>query len=258
MRGMKKKLSKRPMIGTFVKTVSPEIVEMIGLAGFDFIIIDTEHSPLSFSDVRNITAIAQARGLKVIIRPAEISRSKIQYSLDIGSDGIQIPQIYDEKDVEKIISYCKYLPVGTRGITLSHRAANYGYINKKDYVDNANNNLLINVHIETKESLENINRIASIEGVDLLFLGPADLSNSLNTNNDILSGELNEAFKTIKNSADSHGKMVGTLINSEEELEFCLENNVKFIVWTTDLSMLKKELDHVIKKVDEKMKNWED
>lgn len=254
MIGMKNDLKNKPMIGTFVKTVSPEIVEMIALAGFDFIIIDAEHSPFSFENIRNLTAIAQGAGLKVVVRPAEISRSQIQYSLDIGSDGIQIPQIYNEKDVDEIMSYCKYSPLGTRGITLSHRAANYGYTNKEEYIENANNNLLINIHIETRESLENIEEIAKKDGVDLLFLGPADLSHSLNTKNDLLSGKLNDSFNIIKEAADKYGKMVGTLINSEEQLEFCIEKNVNFIVWTTDLSMLKKEMDSVVKMVNQKLK----
>ncbi|MDF3000191.1 MAG: 2,4-dihydroxyhept-2-ene,7-dioic acid aldolase, partial [Bacillota bacterium] len=98
-------------------------------------------------------------------------------------------------------------------------------------------------------ALERVDRIAATDGVDLLFLGPADLSYSLGCDSDIVNGGLSEAFLTIKNAAQSHGKMMGTLINSEEKLKFCLENDVRFIVWDTDLNMLKNQMMQVLKMI---------
>ncbi|MBR0596551.1 HpcH/HpaI aldolase family protein [Sinanaerobacter chloroacetimidivorans] len=246
MVGMKALIRERPLFGTFVKTTSPEIVEMIALAGFDFILIDTEHSPFTYGQVKMLTSIAQGMGMKVVVRPPDFSRSNLQYSLDLGADGVQAPQLYDEEDAKTIVSLCKYQPIGTRGITFSHRASQYGFCDSKAYVDAANHNVMINVHIETREALERVNQIAAIEGVDLLFLGPADLSYSLGCDSDIIAGGLKDAFLSIKNAAQKHGKMVGTLINSEEKLKFCLDHDVRFIVWETDLSMLKKQLESVV------------
>lgn len=249
MIGMKKLIQEKPLFGTFVKTTSPEIVEMIALAGFDFILVDTEHSPFTFGQVKSLAAIAQGMGMKVVVRPPDFTRSSLQYSLDLGSDGIQAPQLYDEKDAAQIVSLCKYQPIGSRGITFSHRASQYGFCDQKEYVDAANHDVLINVHIETKEALERVDRIAATDGVDLLFLGPADLSYSLGCDSDIVHGGLSEAFLTIKNAAHRHGKMMGTLINSEEKLKFCLDNDVRFIVWDTDLNMLKNQMMQVVKMI---------
>ena len=246
MIGMKKLIQQRPIFGTFIKTASPEIVELVALAGFDFILIDMEHSPFTFGQVKILTAIAQGMGMKVVVRPPDFTRSSLQYSLDLGSDGIQAPQLYDENDARKIVSLCKYQPVGTRGITFSHRASQYGFCDGKAYVEAANNDVLINVHIETKEALECVDKIAAIDGVDLLFLGPADLSYSLGCDSDIIKGGLRDAFFSIKETAKKQGRLMGTLINNEEKLKFCLDNEVKFIVWETDLNMLKKQLETVM------------
>ena len=209
MIGMKKLIQEKPLFGTFVKTISPEIVEMIALAGFDFILIDTEHSPFTYGQVKILTALAQGMGMKVIVRPPDFSRSSIQYSLDLGSDGIQVPQIYDEDDAEKIVSLCKYQPLGTRGITFTHRASQYGFCDKEEYVNAANHDVLINVHIETKEALEKADQIAATDGVDLLFLGPADLSYSLQTDSDIINGGTKGCLFIDKKSSGASWKNDG-------------------------------------------------
>lgn len=254
MIGMKSQLQEKTQFGIFVKLPSVEVVELVARSGFDFIILDMEHAPYTFKDVQVLTAVAQGLGLKVVIRTCDFMKNSIQYALDLGADGLQIPQINTKADVEEIVKKSKYTPLGERGVVLSSRSSRYGFIEEKEYIKQSNENILINVHIETKESLKNIEEIANTDGIDLLFLGPTDLSYSLGVDPNFVDGGLREAFDKIKDTVERAQKQMGILVSNDKQLEFALENNVKYIVWGTDTGLLKKQLSNVISTIKESQK----
>jgi len=245
----REKLEMAPQIGTFVKIASTDIIEIIAMSGFDFVVIDMEHSPLSLTDVKNLCLTAQSAGLKVLVRPYENSRSLILRILDLGVDGIQVPMIHDKEAATYIVNRCMYPPEGERGFALSHRAGKFGFVQTAEYIRKCNDDIFISVQIESKTAMENIYDISKISRLDMLFMGPADLSTSLGVSNDFISGGLAESFKNIIDAARTNNKLVGTHVNNTEKLKYCLNKGLNFILWDYDLGMFKKQTESDIKTI---------
>jgi 4-hydroxy-2-oxoheptanedioate aldolase len=118
-------------IGTFVMCNSPDVVEVIALSGADFIVIDTEHGPLTVESTQHLIRAAELRGITPITRVTDSSETTILRSLDVGAHGIQVPQVNDRETAEKIVKYAKYFPSGSRGVAFP-RAADYGITNTSE------------------------------------------------------------------------------------------------------------------------------
>ena len=164
------------LIGTIVTLESPEIVEALCHIGFDWLFIETEHSPLLPHAVQQI--IQMAADTPCVVRLSRSDEISIKRALDAGAAGIIVPQVNSAAHARLVVSYAKYAPMGTRGIGLS-RASKYG-LNFDDYVANANENTAVIVQAEHIDAVENIDEICDVEGVDAVFIGPYDLSASLN------------------------------------------------------------------------------
>jgi len=180
---VKEKLSQnRTVLGTFVWSAADAVVESLGYAGLDFVVIDFEHSPVDTEKAVNLIRIAQSKNLTAFVRVKDVNRSSIVEMLDAGADGLIIPSLRTVDEVREIIEHGKYDPVGKRGFALGRRAG-YGFepfaANLEHYfaVNNAETMLL--PMCETKEFLEQIEEIVDLEGVDGIFVGPFDLSVAL-------------------------------------------------------------------------------
>lgn len=250
MIGLNKGLSDGACKGIFIKIPSVEIVELVAYSGYDYIVIDCEHAPLTMKDVNSMVIAAQGLGLKAIVRVCDFNKTNIQQALDIGADGVQVPQIYTVADAKEVVRLSRYVPMGQRGAVLSSRSSQYGNCNKEEYFKNANDNVSLVVHIETEEALRNVDEIAKVEGIDVLFLGPFDLSTSLQTDGNFVSGGLKAPFERIRDAVFKNGKEMGILVSSDEELEYALKNGVKYIIRGTDLGLLKVQLVNNSKAMD--------
>lgn len=233
--------------GTFVKTRSPELIEILGLAGFDFIIIDMEHTTLSFHHVEQIVRVADLHGMHSIVRIRGNIGTYIGQALDLGATGIQVPQIDSAEDAASIVRHAKYPPVGMRGTTLAHRAANYGFSNLKNYMEMANANSTIVTHIETVAAYQNVEHICQIEGLDVVFIGPMDLSISLGTDMNYVNGQLLEPVEKILGLCYKYGKIPGIVVNREEEYQYALQHRIPYVVWGSDVGLFK---DAAVKAMD--------
>lgn len=163
-------------IGMIVTLESPEVVEALCHIGFDWLFIDTEHAPLLPHSVQHI--IQTAGETPCVVRLSRSDEISIKRALDAGAAGIIVPQVNSAAHARLIVSYAKYAPMGSRGIGLN-RASMYG-LNFDDYVAQANENTAIIVLAEHIDAVENIEDICDVEGVDAVFIGPYDLSASLN------------------------------------------------------------------------------
>ncbi|NGQ93975.1 hypothetical protein G3578_02155 [Brevibacillus sp. SYP-B805] len=243
---MKKRLE-TPQLGTFVKINSPEIIEMLGMAGFDFIIIDMEHTALQFSQVEQMVRVAELHGMNSIVRIPEASRSAILRALDMGSAGIQVPQISGADDVRDVVDKAKYPPQGSRGVTYAHRAARFGFT-PGNYLREANERSTIVIHIETASAFEQVEEICQVAGLDVVFIGPVDLSISLGTNADFINGELAGPVRHILDVCRRHGKKTGIAVSNEEQYRFAVQHQIPYIVWSSDVAMFKQSAEEVVKK----------
>jgi len=200
-------------LGTFVLCNAPDLVEIIGLSGFDFVVIDNEHSPLGHESSQHLIRAAELRGLTPIVRIPNSLESTILHTLDIGAHGIQVPQVNDAETAKAIISRSKYHPLGKRGVAFP-RSADYGQTDIAKYFDSANSETMVVVHCENQTCLENLDAICQIPGIDVVFFGPYDMSQSMGITGQVTHPRIQEAAEKLVAAAKKHGKVAGIFAGS--------------------------------------------
>lgn len=204
-------LQGKAAFGVSVMIPSVQIVEMVGKLGFDWVLIDCEHGAISLETVELMAIAAQAGGLIPVVRPPKNDPETILQYMDRGVMGIQAPHVSTAEEARAVVSAVKYHPLGARSLAVGTRSANYGFgITLGEYTQQANAEILVCVQIEDKEALNRINAIAGVEGIDVLFIGPSDLSQSLgqpgNAEHPVVQKAMREAFAAVVSS----GKAAGT------------------------------------------------
>ena len=214
---MKEKiLAGKAVLGISIMIPSVQLVEMAGKLGYDWVLIDCEHGSISLETVECMAMAAEASNITPIIRPQKNDPELIGQYMDRGVMGIQTPHVSSAAEAQEIINAVKYYPVGSRSLAMGTRSANYGFgITLTDYSQRANQDLLVCVQIEDKDAVDNIDSIAKVEGIDVLFIGPSDLSQSLGHPGDVghpvVKKVIDDAFSKIIES----GKIAGTAGNLE-------------------------------------------
>lgn len=229
-------------VGAFVVSGAPSIVEVLGIAGFDFLIFDCEHSPNDFLAVEHMIRASEVVGTTPMLRIPEISRTNILKALDIGIQGILVPMVNTAEQAREVVALAKYppfFPEGKRGVAL-RRAARYGAVNPIDYFQQANSEIFIAVQCETKEAVSNLDEILKVEGIDMVFIGPTDLSQSLGYPWNPSHQEVQKVIKHIIESTKEAGVISGIFAPALEDIKRYLEWGAEVIVCGADLSFLSK------------------
>jgi 4-hydroxy-2-oxoheptanedioate aldolase len=197
-------------VGLFSISPFPAMVEIAGLAGFDFCILDMEHGALEASTAEDLCRAADSAGLPPIVRVSKNDGPQMQRALDIGSGGVQVPQVETGADAEAVVRQGKYAPLGARGLSYYTRAAAFGTAGKVGTLDRLNEEQMIVIHVEGVRGIENLDDITCVPGIDVVFLGPNDLSQSLGIPGEVDSprviGLMEDACARIR----AAGKYVGT------------------------------------------------
>lgn len=222
--------------GVFMKTGDPMFVEAASLGGFDFVILDTEHGPVSIENQQNNIRAAEARGAVPIIRLKASGENTIGKALDIGAYGIQVPQINSAADAEKIVKFAKFYPYGMRGVCRFVRAADYSAMDRYEYFENSKNILII-LQLEGVKAIENLDEILEVEGVDILFIGPYDLSQSLGIPGQVNNPLVVEEMKKIVERARKKNKVIGTFVDTPEDLIMWRNLGVKYLSYSVDVGI---------------------
>jgi len=169
-------LNGQASLGFYISIVDPSIIEMAKFAGFDFVRIDCEHALFDKAAVANMIRTATNIGMPVYVRVSSLE--DITAFLDFGATGIIVPGISCKDDALKAISLAKYAPLGLRGMSTCARSLKYGNITQKDYLRTANERTKLIVQLETKEAMDNIDEILSLDGIDMVATGKNDLAQS--------------------------------------------------------------------------------
>lgn len=206
---LKEKLAqaKQPL-GTFVGTASPAVVECLGCAGLDFVILDNEHSPVEAETTAAMVRAAELQNVTPLARVREISRPAILKLLDVGVQGLIIPDVRGTEDVRRVVDYAKYAPVGRRGFCPS-RKDGWGtdpQCGVLDTMAHFNQETLVIPQCETAEALSDIETIAAMDGVDGIFIGPFDLSISMGMPGDFENPQFRAALARILSACRAAGK----------------------------------------------------
>jgi 4-hydroxy-2-oxoheptanedioate aldolase len=228
-------------IGLWSSLCSPLVAEIIGGAGFDWILIDTEHSPNELPDV-----VAQLQALATspstaIVRPAWNDPVLIKRLLDGGAQSLLLPFVQNEAEAKAAVAATRYPPHGIRGITTSGRAGGFGRI--KDYLKRAQGEICVLVQVETREALDQLEAIAGVDGVDGVFIGPADLSASLGHLGDQAHPEVQAALKDAVERLKKLGKPAGILTGIEEQARRYIEWGYTFVAVGADLGLLARNAE---------------
>lgn len=202
-------------IGTFITCNAPDLVEITALAGMDFAIIDTEHGPMSAESTQHLIRAAEFRGMTPIVRIPNRMESTILHVLDVGAHGIQVPQVNDAETARQLVENSKYKPVGSRGIAFP-RSADYGITNLSEYFDHANSQNMIIAHCENKVGLENLEEICQIPEIDVIFLGPYDMSQSLGVTGQVTHELVENAAKRVIEITKKYNKVAGIFVGNGE------------------------------------------
>lgn len=247
-RSVKDKLKNHEIVfGTFYKLNSPIATEMLGWAGFDFIVIDCEHSPIGYESAENITRTAENVGLSTIVRVPSASEEHIFHALDSGAVGVQIPNLTSVEQFRESVSACKYFPAGTRGLSRGTRNAMFGLWNEaeKPYVQAANDKSLVVVHIENKEMAERVEEICQIPEIDVVFVGPADMSQSLGIPGKSKDPRVVEIALHVIETAEKYGK-AGGIAAGKDNMDMYIQHGARYIMYSSDAALLAGALKNTV------------
>ena len=232
---LKRKLAAGEVVlGPFFTLNCPDLVEIAALAGFDFCIIDTEHGPGNPESIQHMLRAAELRGMAPIVRVTDPSLTTILRTLDVGAAGIQVPQVNSRSAAEDVVRSAKYFPLGERGACLT-RSSRYGFVSGvAEYFNEANEETLVIVHCENKRGLECLGDIASLSGVDVIFVGPYDLSQSFGVPGQIYAPVMVDAVARALAAAKEAGKPAGIFVGSVEEAKARIDQGFTYISFSTD------------------------
>ncbi len=225
-------------IGTFVKLSDGAIPELLALAGFDFFVLDTEHVAVDREQLTHIVRSADAAGITPIVRVRQNNQVEILQNLDLGYAGVQVPNVDSAQEAAELVTYVKYTPLGVRGLSPSVRACGYGTCGVQDYIDSANAQTMVISHCETKECVADIDNVLKVEGIDVIFIGPMDLSQSYGVPGKPGTPEVQAAIDAVTAKTLAAGKAVGTVAGNAQAAKALIAKGVQYILLSSDQAMM--------------------
>jgi 2-dehydro-3-deoxyglucarate aldolase/4-hydroxy-2-oxoheptanedioate aldolase len=221
-----------PAIGTLITIGAPEVAEMLSMCGYDWLFIDMEHGALSIGQVQHIVQVIR-NGCSAIVRVPTNDEAWIKRALDTGCDGIIIPHVNTAEEARRAVAASKYPPLGARSAGVG-RAHDYG-MNFSDYVAIANEQIALIVQAEHIDAVNNLDDILAVEGIDAIFIGPYDLSGSMNRLGEVTSEPVQAAINTIKQTCTAHNMPFGIFVMQAEAAR---QEQCNFVAVGTDAIMM--------------------
>ena len=235
---LKKKIKDgKTVIGTWNMIPSPTIVEIIGLSGFDFVIIDAEHGPVGMESAENLVRACEVAQTSAIIRVPSNEPHLILRALDIGACGIQVPHVSTKSEAESVVESSRYHPMGKRGFSPFTRAAKYG-ADPESYIKKSNEETMVILNVEGVDGLKNLREIASVKGIDVIFLGPYDLSQSFGKPGQVNDPEVINALKNSAKLIKDKGLCCGSFAKDAKYLETLVDCGMQYITYGVDSAII--------------------
>lgn len=235
----------KPVFGPFMKSLDPAFIEVAGYSGFDFVILDMEHGPAGFSELQNLIRAALLSNVIPIVRTSDSSEVSIAKPLDLGALGVQIPQVTSGAMAEACVKAARFFPEGERGVCRFVRAAKYSSMPREDYFRKANEILVI-IQLEGKEAILDLDNILKVEGIDIIFIGPYDLSQSLGLPGQIGHPLVLETMNKIVTKARTSGKVVGTFTDSLQSAIMWKKAGVQYVSYSVDVGIFTTACSQIV------------
>jgi 4-hydroxy-2-oxoheptanedioate aldolase len=235
---LRKKLKEgKACFGTFIR-LGPAAVEIMGHAGWDFVVIDMEHGVFDFNQVEHMIRAARCAGITSLVRVPDPTPSYIMRVVDAGAEGVQIPQVETAAMARLVSQAARYFPEGKRGLCSFVRAAAYSAIPPDEHMTTSNDQVLTVVHIEGEAAASQIRDIVEIPGIDVIFLGPWDLSQSLGVPGKTKDPRVIEVMERVIEACKGRGVILGTFVREVEDARRWVEMGIQYMMLSTDAGLL--------------------
>ena len=216
----------------------PETARILAAAGFDYAYIDTEHGNFGIESVQDIARAAADSGLVPIVRVADLQYSLVARSLDNGAMGIIFPRVESRELLEGSVSWCRFPPEGIRGFGLTPGHVNYEQASIQEIARHMNDNILVVLQIETALAVERRDELLSVPGVDVVMIGPVDLSISLGVPGDFFNPKMEEAIELVRQSAEANGVVPGIQTRPLDLATHWRDRGMRFVGCGAETGML--------------------
>jgi 2-dehydro-3-deoxyglucarate aldolase/4-hydroxy-2-oxoheptanedioate aldolase len=226
----------QPAIGSWIGFADPYSVELMADAGFDWLLIDTEHFPLDRQSLRTILISMKGSSAVPVVRLASNSQDYFQTALDLGAQGVVVPMVNSGIDTSKAVNFCRYPPEGSRGFAPT-RASRY-FQDLEKYASEANDQIMLIVQVETPQAVANIEEILSVPGIDGIFIGPADLASFMNVVTQTSHPEVESVLDHLIQKARAHRMPFGLPTWTPEECESYVKRGACLLTIGSDLSFM--------------------
>ena len=238
------------VLGTILSLNSPDVAEILSDIGFDWIFIDAEHSTL---DPHNLKAIFQAVGASVpcVVRIPALDEIVVKKTLDAGAAGLLVPQVQNAGQVEQLIQWGRYHPAGSRGLGFG-RAQGFG-LKVGEYLETANESILLSVQAESPEAVKNIESIVCVQGLDAVLVGPYDLSASMGLPGQVDHPDVKAAIQHVADVCQQAGMPIGIFGMTASAVRPYIEQGFRFIVCGADTVLLGNAARQLLNQLQERI-----
>lgn len=227
----------KPAVGSYVTLPAPGVAEVMALAGFDFLVLDMEHGPLGIESVENLARASQLVGVPPIVRVRDSQPASILGALDIGAAGVQVPLVNTAEEAQRVVQAAKYHPEGNRGLAFG-RSARYGALQPSNYFARANAETIVVVHCETMEAVHNLPEILAVQGLDVVYVGPYDLSQSLGAPGQVSLPDVQAAVNDALDTILAAGVTAGSHALSPAHARLLIQKGVRYVTLGVDFLYL--------------------
>jgi len=237
---VKKKLNQGlPSVGTWLSVSSPFTSEMMSQVGFDWLVIDMEHNPISIETAGVMVSSIFNSNTVPLVRIPWNTGENIKRVLDMGAWGIVVPMVNSREEAERAVSNSKYFPLGNRSIGGSRHALGFS-TSSTEYYKNANNEILLVIQIEHIDAVNRIDEILSVPGIDACFIGPNDLMSSMGIEPELETSkaEVNAVIEQIRKAAERHGIASGIHVPNAESANKRIKEGFQFVAVSSELGMM--------------------
>ncbi len=243
MKAQKSKMVSKLKAGETVLTAKlnltgQRLADLIAMSGFECLWLDMEHTPNTLTDIESQIFAASANGVEVIVRTPRGGYSEYIRPLEMGASGIMIPHLKSLDDAKELVRQTRFFPLGRRALDGGNADNAYGTYPSSDYTENANRNTLLIVQIEDPEPMDELDKIAELEGIDMIFFGPGDYSHALGIPGELFESRVQEARIRVAETAIRHGKLAGT-VGGPDTLPLLLDMGYTFINVASDVYTLR-------------------
>lgn len=241
-----------PSIGTFTQLKSSVVIDALAFTDLDYFVIDMEHAPLGPDEADELIALTAARGKSPVVRVNTIERSAVLKALDSGAHAIIIPNLKDMEEAHMLVEWGKFAPLGERGYCPTRDVA-WGaspqFEGMIEYMARANKNTLIIPQCETRECVEIVDDVTSLDGIDGLFIGPMDLSINLGVPGDFEAPIFKEALARAVKACNDNGKLCMGFAGTPELAKQYMENGFSSIAYGLDVMMMQSAYNSALAEI---------